>query len=143
MIGMTASRHLIRETYPIFAALMKERRIDTIQIPYNVLERDCEIKLLPLAEGMGIGVLVMEPLQKGSYVKQLKKIPELRPGAELGIQTWGQALLSWVIADSRVSSAIPATTRPDRIAENALPGSLGRMPDELRDYVREETVHCL
>ena len=143
MVGMTASKHLIDEAYPIFSDLMKDRRIDAIQIPYNVVERDCEKELLPLAEELGIGVLVMEPLQKGNYVKQLKRQPDLGPLAEFGIQTWGQALLSWVITDTRVSSAIPATTRPERIEENALPGSLGRMPQELRDYVREETVRCL
>ena len=143
MVGMTASKHLIDEAYPIFAGLMKERRIDTIQVTYNVVERECEKELLPLAEELGIGVLVMEPLAKGNYVKQLKKTPDLGPVAEFGVQTWGQALLSWVIGDSRVSSAIPATIRPERIAENALPGSLGSMPQELRDYVREETARCL
>ena len=143
MVGMTASKHLIGEAYPIFAGLMKDRRIDTIQIPYNVIEQDCEKELLPLAQELGIGVLVMEPLQKGNYVKELKRQPDLGPLADFGIQTWGQALLAWVISDSRVTSAIPATTRPERIAENALPGSLGTMSQELRDYVREETVRCM
>ena len=143
MVGMTASKHLIGEAYPIFAGLMKDRRIDTIQIPYNVIEQDCEKELLPLAQELGTGVLVMEPLQKGNYVKELKRQPDLGPLADFGIQTWGQALLAWVISDSRVTSAIPATTRPERIAENALPGSLGTMSQELRDYVREETVRCM
>ncbi len=142
MVGVTASPHLVHELYPIFAGLMKDGRVDTIQIPYNVVDRDCEKELLPLAEDLGIGVLVMEPLKKGDYVKQLKRAPDLGPVAEFGIQTWGQALLAWVISDPTVSSAIPATTRPERIAENALPGSLGRMPSELRDYVREETFRC-
>lgn len=143
MVGMTASKHLIDEAYPIFTGLMKDRRIDTIQITYNVLQRDCEKELLPLAEDLGIGVLVMEPLAKGNYVKQLQKKPDLGPIAEFGVRTWAQALLSWVISDPRVASAIPATTRPERIAENALPGALGNMPQELRNYVREETIRCL
>ena len=62
---------------------------------------------------------------------------------ELGIETWAQALLAWVVADPRVSITIPATSRPERIAENALAGNLQPMPQELRDYVREETVRLL
>ena len=143
MVGMTASKNLNDEAFPIFAELMKEGRVDTIQITYNVVRRECEKELLPLAEELGIGVLVMEPLAKGNYVKQLRKEPDLGPVADFGVQTWAQALLSWVISDPRVTSAIPATTRPDRIPENALPGSLGSMPQELRDYVREETVRCM
>ena len=85
----------------------------------------------------------MEPLKKGRYVKELKRQPDLKPLTEFGIQTWGQALLSWVIANPRVSTAIPATSRPERIFENALPGSLPALPQELRDYIMHETERCL
>ena len=140
MIGVTA---MVPEAYPEIMGLMRSRRIDTVQVPYNVVDRECEAELLPMAEGLGIGVLVMEPLKKGRYVKDLKRRPDLTPLAEFGIKTWAQALLAWVLGDSRVSVTIPATSRPERIAENALPGSLGPLPPELRDYVRQETVRCL
>ncbi len=140
MIGVTA---MVHEAYPEIAALMREGRIDAVQLPYNVVERGCEDVILPLAEELGIGFLVMEPLKKGAYVKQLKAEPDLTPLAELGIETWGQALLAWVVSDPRVTAAIPATSRPERIAENAKAGSVGPLPPELRDYVREETLRCL
>ena len=85
----------------------------------------------------------MEPLKKGRYVKDLTQPPDLAPLAALGIQTWAQALLAWVLAEPGVTSAIPATTRPERIQENAAVGSMTRMPQELRDHVREETERCL
>lgn len=140
MIGVTA---MVPDAYPDIMGLMRSRRIDTVQVPYNVVDRGCEAELLPMAEGLGIGILVMEPLKKGRYVKDLKRRPDLTPLAEFGIKTWAQALLAWVLGDSRVSVTIPATSRPERIAENALPGSLGPLPPELRDYVRQETVRCL
>ena len=119
------------------------RWIDTVQIPYNVVQREVEEKLLPLAEELGIGVMVMEPLKKGRYVKELKGAPDLSPLKKLGVETWAQALLAWVAADLRVSTTIPATSRPERITENALAGNLKPMPQELRDYAREETVRLL
>ena len=140
LIGVTA---MVHEAYPLIIDLMKSGRIDTVQIPYNVIERGCEAELLPTAEELGIGILVMEPLKKGRYVKELTQQPDLAPLAEFGIQTWAQALLAWVLAEPGVSSAIPATSRPERIHENAAVGSMTRMPQELRDFVREETERCL
>ena len=140
MIGVTA---MVHEAYPEIVGLMKSGRIDTVQVPYNVIDRGCEDELLPVAEELGVGVLVMEPLKKGRYVKELREPPDLTPLAEHGIQTWAQALLAWVLGNPGVSSAIPATTRPERVHENAVAGSLERLPRELRDYVREETERCV
>ena len=140
MIGVTA---MVPEAYPAIMDLMRSGRIDTVQVPYNVVQREIEERLLPLADELGIGIMVMEPLKKGRYVKELKGEPDLTPLKEFGIQTWAQALLSWVVADQRVSITIPATSRPERISENALPGRLGPMPQDLRDYVREETLRLL
>jgi aryl-alcohol dehydrogenase-like predicted oxidoreductase len=139
-IGVTA---MVNEAYPRVMDVMRSGRIDTVQIPYNVVQREVEESLLPLAEELGIGVMVMEPPKKGRFVKELKGEPDLTPLREFGIQTWAQALLSWVVADPRVSITIPATSRPERIAENALAGNLKPMPPELRDYVREETLRLL
>ena len=140
MIGITA---MVNEAYPEVMDWMRTGRIDTVQIPYNVVQREVEDGVLPLAEELGIGVLVMEPLKKGRFVKDLKKQPDVTPLKEFGVKTWAQALLSWVISDPRVSITIPATSRPERVKENALAGSLGKMPQELRDYVRDETLRLL
>ena len=142
-IGMIGVSAMVHDAYPVIVELMRSGRISTVQVPYNVMERGCEAEILPVAEELGIGVLVMEPLKKGRYVSELKRQPDLRPLAEFGIQTWAQALLAWVIGDPRVSTTMPATSKPGRVNENALPGSLGRLPQELRDFVRSETERCL
>jgi aryl-alcohol dehydrogenase-like predicted oxidoreductase len=142
-IGLIGITHYSTSAYPAMLEIMRSGRIDTIQIPYHVQERSCETQILPLAEERGIGVIVMEPLAKGRYVKGLRQPPDLSPLAAFGIRTWGQALLAWVLGDPRISVAIPATSRPERIAENALAGSIGRLPPELRDYIGRETARCL
>ena len=85
----------------------------------------------------------MEPLQKGRYVLELKQQPDLTPLRAYGISTWAQALLAWVISDPRVSSAIPTTSRPERIQENAKAAEAAALPQQLRDYIRSEAVRCL
>ncbi|MFP6565889.1 MAG: aldo/keto reductase [Dehalococcoidia bacterium] len=89
MIGVTA---MVDEAYPEIVGLMKTERIETVQIPYNVMDREVEKELLPTVEELGTGVLVMEPLKKGRYVKDPKSQPDLTPLAEYGIETWAQAL---------------------------------------------------
>ena len=142
-IGLIGITHYSTGAYPTMLEIMRSRRIHAVQIPYNVRERSCEERILPLAAELGIGVIVMEPLEKGRYVKGLRRPPDLSPLATFGIRTWGQALLAWVLGDSRVSVAIPATSRPERIEENAAAGSIGILPQELRDYIRMETDRCL
>ena len=122
--------------------IMKTGRIDTIQISYNVNDRAVEREVLPLAEEMGIGIIVMRPIEKGALIAGLKMQPDLTPLKEFGIETWGQAALAWLLADSRVSVPIPATARPSRIAENAWPGKREVLPLELREYISKETERC-
>ena len=142
-IGMVGVSAMVPEAYPTIMDLMRQGRVDTVQIPYNVLNRNVEDELLPLAEQLGAGVLVMEPLQKGRWVLELKQQPDLAPLREYGINTWAQALLAWAISDRRVSSAIPTTTRPERIQENAKASEAAGLPQELRDYIRSEAERCL
>ncbi len=142
-IGLIGITHYATSAYSHMMDIMRSGRIDTVQIPYNVMERTCESRLLPLAADLGIGVIVMEPLEKGRYVTGLRRQPDLAPLAETGIRTWAQALLAWVLGDVRIGVAIPATSRPERIEENALAGKVGPLPQALRDYIRAETERCL
>ena len=142
-IGLIGITHYLTESYPEMIRIMKGGRISTIQIPYNVLERTCEQEILPLAEELGIGVIVMQPLGVGRLVTGLKQKPDLSPLRAHGIETWAQALLAWILADKRVSVVIPATSKPERIPENAAAGALPPLPIELRTHIERETERCL
>ena len=142
-IGLIGITHYMTASYPEMIRIMKGGRISTIQIPYNVLERTCEQEILPLAEELSIGVIVMQPLGVGRLVTGLRREPDLAPLRAHGIETWAQALLAWILADMRISVVIPATSKPERIRENAVVGGLPPLPQELRMYIEQETQRCL
>ena len=142
-IGLIGITHYMTASYPEMIQIMKGGRISTIQIPYNVLERTCEQEILPLAEELGIGVIVMQPLGVGRLVTGLRREPDLAPLRAHGIETWAQALLAWILADMRISVVIPATSKPERIRENAVVGGLPALPQELRMYIEQEAQRCL
>ncbi|MBM3925341.1 MAG: aldo/keto reductase [SAR202 cluster bacterium] len=141
-IGLIGLSHFIPEFYPEMIDIMRSGRVDTIQIPYNLLERQVEERVLPVAEDMGIGVIVMRPVGKGTLVTGLKRQPDLRPLEEFGVETWGQACLAWDLGHPAITTLIPATTKPSRIIENAKAGDV-RLPSEMREYIEREAARCL
>jgi len=117
------------------AEVMRTGRISAIQVPYNPHERDVEHEILPLAEDLGIGVVVMRPLGGGRLVGSDPGAAALEPLRAFGVDTWGQALLKWALSDPRCHAAIPATSRPGRMRENAAAGAPPWLDDAARAYV--------
>jgi diketogulonate reductase-like aldo/keto reductase len=119
-VGVT---HYDRSAFPELAEALRSTSFQTLQVPLNPHERECERELLPLAAELGVAVIAMRPLGSGSLVRREPDRRELEPLHAFGIETWAQALLKWALSDERVDVVIPATSRPDRAVENAAAGS--------------------
>jgi aryl-alcohol dehydrogenase-like predicted oxidoreductase len=117
--------------------VMRSGRVSAIQIPYNPHQREAEREVLPLADELGLGVVVMRPLGGGSLVARAPNEAELEPLRAFGVETWAQALLKWVLSDRRCHVAIPATSRPGRMRENAAGGAPPWFDDEARALVAQ------
>src|SRR5689334_22617650 len=116
VIGAT---HYSAGAFDELAQVMRTGRIGAIQIPYNPRQREVERKLLPLAEELGIGVVVMRPFGEGALVRSSPPQSELDA---LGVRSWSEALLKWVLSDPRITVAIPASSKPERVRANAAAG---------------------
>ena len=114
--------HYSPSSFGELAEVMRSGRVHAVQVPYNPIEAEVEREILPLADELGIGVLVMRPLGEGALVGRAPGAEELRPLEPFGVRTWAQALLKWVLSDPRCHVAIPASSRPEHVTENAAAG---------------------
>jgi aryl-alcohol dehydrogenase-like predicted oxidoreductase len=107
---------------------MKDESLDFIQIPYSIVDRGAEKRILPTAADTGTAVLVMQPFESGALFKQVKgkSLPAL--AAELDIKSWAQLFLKFIIGHPAVTAPIPATSNPTHLADN-LGAAFGRLPD--------------
>ena len=134
-IGSLGVTHFRESAFGEVARALQTGRFQTVQLPYNPVQRECERKLLPLATDLGVAVLVMRPLGGGDLLRRPPPDSELEPLADFGVETWAQALLKWVLSDERVDVAIPGTSSPERVGENAAAGSAPWFGDDERQLV--------
>lgn len=130
-IRLLGATHYDASAFEELERVMRTRRIDAIQVPWNPRQRQAERRILPLADELGLGVLAMRPFGEGSLLQ--RSFPaELR---DAGLSGWPEALLRWCLAEPRVHVALPATSTADHARANASYGAMPPLAPELRDRI--------
>jgi diketogulonate reductase-like aldo/keto reductase len=124
-VGITTSEG---RRHDLFEQVMRAHPLDFVQLTYNIVDREAEERLLPLAAERGIAVIVNRPFQQGALTRQLQgeALPDW--AAEIGAGTWAQVILKFIVSHPSVTVAIPATTRVDHVRENVM-AATGALPD--------------
>ncbi len=109
--------------------LMREERLDFIQVPYSVADRRVEERVLAAAVDTGTAVLIMRPFGGGDLFRRVRERPLPAYASEFDCGSWAQFFLKFILAHSAVTCPIPATANPRHMADNMRAG-VGRLPHQ-------------
>ncbi len=108
--------------------IMRDWPIDFVQATYNIVDREVEREILPLAAERGIAFIANRPYQRGGLIDFVKRHPLPAWAAEIDCRHWAGFLLKFIVSHPAVTCAIPATSRVDHMIEN-MSAMHGRQPD--------------
>jgi len=108
--------------------VMRDWPIDFVQATYNIVDREVEREILPLAAERGIAFIANRPYQRGSLINFVQRHPLPDWAAEIDCPHWAAFLLKFIVSHPAVTCAIPATSRVDHMIEN-MSAIQGRQPD--------------
>jgi aryl-alcohol dehydrogenase-like predicted oxidoreductase len=117
-IDVIGATHWQASAFDELERVMRTGRIAAIQVPYNPHEREVEVRILPLAADLALGVILMRPFAAGGLVRRAPSASDLAPLTEFGVSTWPQALMKYGLSHPATSVSIPATSKPARMTEN-------------------------
>jgi len=110
--------------------------VDFVQVHYSIQMIQAEERVLPAAADHGVAVLVNMPLEKARLHKLVQGQPLPAFAQELGISSWSQYFLKWILAHPAVTAVLPATSNRDHLLEN-MAALQGPLPDSaLRQRMR-------
>lgn len=137
-IGITTSHG---RRHQAMQEALRHEDFDFVQLTYNVLDREAESVLLPLAAERGIAVIVNRPFRRGGLFDAVAGKPLPAWAGEIDCHSWAHFFLKFILSHPAVTCAIPATTRTDHMREN-LQAARGKLPDpstrrRMVDYVEK------
>ncbi|MBM9500023.1 aldo/keto reductase [Leptospira sp. 201903071] len=136
-IGLT---HYVSSAFSEMERIAKSEPIDFLQVPYSIVTREAEERILPFAESNGIAVLINRPFEEGELFRRVrgKDLPDYFK--EWDCETFGHAFLKFILSHTAVTCAIPATSKLSHLKDNMKAG-YGKIPEgKDRDEFRKRLL---
>ena len=126
-IGVTTSHGRRHED---LEQVLKTQDIDFVQLTYNILDREAEDRLIPIAKDKGIAVIANRPYRRKDLMYKFQSRP--LPGwaeEDADARNWAEFLLKFIVSHPGVTCTIPATTQVPHMREN-MGAAYGYLPDD-------------
>jgi len=124
-IGVTTSN---LQQHAELLATMRRYPLDFIQVDYSIEDRAAADEVFPLAIERKVAVLVNLPLGRARLIEKAGSRPLPPWAADIGIVSWSQFLLKYVVSHPAVTCAIPGATQVKHLEDNQGAGH-GRLAD--------------
>jgi diketogulonate reductase-like aldo/keto reductase len=128
-VRYTGITHYTSSAYGEVESWLKKEKYDFLQINYSLAERDADKKILAICKNQNIAVIANRPFAEGAMFKRVRGKPLPPWAAEIGVASWAQYFLKWIVGHPAITCAIPGTGKPEHIADNVAAG-FGALPDE-------------
>ena len=125
-IGITIHRDTGHEQ---MMKLMREENLDFIQVNYNLIERGAAEEVLPLAQELGVAVIINVPFAKAELFKKTSGMALPDWASDFDCDSWAQFFLKYIISHPAVTCVIPRTGKPHHMTDNLMAG-FGKQPDQ-------------
>jgi aryl-alcohol dehydrogenase-like predicted oxidoreductase len=138
---------------------LKTAPVVSNQVPYSMVKRDIEDKLVPYCKENNIGILAYSPMQRGILTGKMKKgypfnegdtrpnmpqyqepnfsrindfLDKIKPVADKRGITLAQLVLNWTIQQDGITAALAGSRNPEQISDNARAGEFMLDQEELK-----------
>jgi diketogulonate reductase-like aldo/keto reductase len=123
-IGIT---HYHKGGYAEVEKIIRNEKLDFLQINYNLFSQDAAKRILPLAKDKGIAVIINRPYEGGSLFRLTKNKILPSWANEFDAKSWGQLFLKFILSNPAVTCVIPGTSKPKHMRDNVQAG-FGKLP---------------
>ncbi|WP_242107583.1 aldo/keto reductase [Luteimonas aquatica] len=118
-VGLT---HYLERAHEELAEAMRRFKPDFVQINYSPAAPGAEQRIFPLAQELGIAVMVNRAFDDGRLFARVKGKPVPAWAGEVGATSWAQLFLKFALGPTAVTAVIPATSKPDNQTDNLRAG---------------------
>jgi len=138
-IGTTSTR---TSRYPDLEKAMKDYPLDFIGVDYAIDNRSAAERILPLAQELGIAVLIYVPFGRSRLFSRVRGIDVPDWAKEFGAESWGQFFIKYAAAHPATTCVTPATSKAKHMLDN-IGAAYGELPDQAMLRKMEELVDGL
>ncbi len=138
-VGATTSSE---RQYAAFEAMMRSETLDVIQIDYALDNREAADRILPLAQELGLTVMINLPFGRGRLFQAVQDRPLPDWAAEIGAASWAQVFLKYIVSHPARPIAVPGTAQV-RYADDNLGAARAPLPDAAMRRRMEQYIDAL
>lgn len=118
-VGVT---HFLDARHDELAEVIAAEKPDFVQVNYSVAAPAAENKLLPLAQDLGVAVIVNRAFEDGRLFARVADRPLPGWAGDVGVSSWAQMFLKFALSHPAATVVIPATGKPHRQSDNLQAG---------------------
>ena len=117
-VRMIGASHYQSQAHDDLRDVMRREALDAVQVNYSILEPEAEDRLLPAVRDQGAMLLINRCFADGALFERVRG--QSLPGfaTELGMESWAEYFLRWVLSHEAVDVAITGTGNPRHIEQN-------------------------